>query len=67
MKKKCVICRGPLGLATRFRNLWNGFGWTHVRFCGPTCEQRFEKDKRDAIDKLRWHHYLARGSPSTGR
>jgi hypothetical protein len=65
MKHRCAVCKKKVGLGVRFRNLWNGFGWTHVRFCGAKCEKRFEQDKKDAVLRLRWNRYLARGSPQT--
>lgn len=62
MKQRCAVCKKKVGLGVRFRNLWNGFGWTHVRFCGGRCEERFEREKRGTMVRLRWQQYLARSS-----
>ena len=62
MKKRCAVCKKKVGLGVRFLNLWNGFGWTHIRFCGARCEERFEKDHKNAVQKLRWHRHFAGGS-----
>ena len=31
--KRCALCHGRLGLGARFRNIWNGRWWVHVRLC----------------------------------
>ena len=36
--KRCALCHGKLGLGARFRNIWNGRWWVHVRFCSVRCE-----------------------------
>src|SRR5262249_47309772 len=33
--ERCALCRGKLGLGTRFRNIWNGRWWVHIRFWAP--------------------------------
>jgi hypothetical protein len=60
--KRCALCRGKLGLGARFRNLWNGRWWVHVRFCSVRCEGIYEVKRNDAA-KHRWHAFLARGNP----
>jgi hypothetical protein len=50
------------GLGARFRNLWNGRWWVHVRFCSVRCEGIYEVKRNDAA-KHRWHAFLARGNP----
>ena len=32
--KTRALCHGKLRLGTRFRNIWNGRWWAHVRLCG---------------------------------
>jgi cytochrome c len=32
--KTCALCHGKLGLGIRFRNIWNGRWWAHVRLVG---------------------------------
>jgi hypothetical protein len=44
----CAICRGKLGLGTRFRNIWNGHWWVHVRFCSVRCEGIYEVKRNEA-------------------
>jgi hypothetical protein len=36
--KRCVQCHSKLGLGVRFRNIWTGHWWIHVRFCSARCE-----------------------------
>jgi hypothetical protein len=54
-------CHRKLGLGTRFRNIWNGRWWVHVRFCSIRCEGIYEVKRNDAA-KQRWHAFLARGN-----
>jgi hypothetical protein len=62
--KRCALCHGRLGLGARFRNIWNGRWWVHVRFCSVRCEGIYEVRRNEAA-KHRWHTFLARGnSPS---
>src|SRR5262245_22384072 len=62
--KRCALCHGRLGLGARFRNIWNGRWWAHVRFCSVRCEGIYEVRRTEAA-KHRWHTFLARGnSPS---
>lgn len=62
MKKKlCSQCGSRLGLGLRFRNLWNGFGWLHLRFCSALCEEDYELERRNLNRQERWFSYL--GSP----
>ena len=47
MKKHCCAeCGGKLGLGVRFRNLWDGFSWSHLRFCSARCEEQNEIVRR---------------------
>ena len=59
--KRCALCYGKLGLGARFRNIWNGRWWVHVRFCSVRCEVIYEVERNDAA-KHRWHAFLARGN-----
>jgi hypothetical protein len=59
--KTCALCHGKLGLGARFRNIWNGCWWVHVRFCSVRCEGIYEVKRNDA-PKHRWHAFLARGN-----
>jgi hypothetical protein len=59
--KRCALCHGKLGLGARFRNIWNGRWWVHVRFCSVRCEAIYEVKRNDAVNH-RWHAFLARGS-----
>jgi hypothetical protein len=36
--KRCAQCHKKLGLGIRFRNIWNGHWWVHVRFCSVRCK-----------------------------
>ena len=56
--KRCALCHGRLGLGTRFRNVWNGRWWAHVRFCSVRCEGIYEVRRNEAA-KHRWHTFLA--------
>jgi hypothetical protein len=62
--KKCAQCHRKLGLGVRFRNMWNGHWWVHVRFCSARCEAIYEAKRNDAV-KHRWHAFLARGNSSS--
>src|SRR6516164_3015757 len=62
--KRCALCHGKLGLSARFRNIWNGRWWVHVRFCSVRCEVIYEVTRNDAA-KHRWHAFLARGNSRT--
>jgi hypothetical protein len=55
-KRRCTECGGKLGLGVRFRNLWDGFSWVHLRFCSSACEAQNETTRRSARD--RWFSYL---------
>jgi hypothetical protein len=46
--KTCALCHGKLGLGARFRNIWNGCWWVHVRFCSVRCERIYEVKRNDA-------------------
>jgi hypothetical protein len=59
MKKKCAQCHGRLGLGVRFRNLWSGHGWVHLRFCSARCESTYELEQKDTHSKRRWHTFLS--------
>jgi len=56
--KRCALCHGRLGLGARFRNLWNGRWWVHVRFCSVRCEGIYEVRRNEAA-KHRWYTFLA--------
>ena len=43
--KRCAQCHGKLGLGTRFRNLWNGWWWAHLRFCSAHCERFYQLER----------------------
>jgi hypothetical protein len=59
--KTCALCHGKLGLGARFRNIWNGRWWAHVRFCSVRCESIYEIQRNDPA-KHRWHAFLARSN-----
>jgi hypothetical protein len=61
--KRCAQCHGKLGLGVRFRNLWDGRWWVHLRFCSAHCEGNYELERYDANAKHRWYTFLYR-SPS---
>ena len=61
--KRCAQCHGKLGLGVRFRNLWNGRWWVHLRFCSSYCETLYDLVCRDQVARSRWHNFLADGSP----
>jgi hypothetical protein len=61
--KRCAQCGGKLGLGVRFRNLWVGSWWVHLRFCSSLCEHNNELERRAANEQRRWLTFLARGSP----
>jgi hypothetical protein len=58
MKFKCSHCRGKLGLGVRFRRLWMGSWWQHLRFCSKRCEESYETEVRSKNRQLRWHSLL---------
>jgi len=61
MKKHCCSeCGGKLGLGVRFRNLWNGFNWFHLRFCSARCEERNEYTRRSTNREERWYSYASK-------
>jgi hypothetical protein len=60
--KKCALCHGRLGLGARFRNIWNGRWWVHVRFCSVRCEGIYEVTRNEAAKHRRWHTFLAGGN-----
>ena len=62
--KRCAQCHGKLGLGVRFRNLWNGRGWVHLRFCSAHCKGLYELERYEANAKHHWSTFLARGSPN---
>jgi hypothetical protein len=59
--KRCALCHGRLGLGARFRNIWNGRWWAHVRFCSVRCEGIYEVRRNEGA-KHRWHTFLAGGN-----
>jgi len=61
MKKYCCAeCGGKLGLGVRFRNLWDGFSWSHLRFCSARCEEQNETVRRSTNREDRWYSYANR-------
>ena len=56
--RRCAQCHGRLGLGVRFRNLWSGHGWVHLRFCSTRCEGIFKQDREEANAKRRWYTVL---------
>jgi hypothetical protein len=62
--RRCAQCHGRLGLGVRFRNLWSGHGWVHLRFCSTRCEGIFKQDREEANAKRSWYTVL---SPSGSR
>jgi len=59
--KRCALCHGKLGLGARFRNIWNGAWWVHVRFCSVRCEATYQDTQNNAATH-RWHATLADGT-----
>jgi hypothetical protein len=59
--KRCALCHGKLGLGVRFRNIWNGAWWVHVRFCSVHCEATYQDTQNNAATH-RWHATLADGT-----
>jgi hypothetical protein len=62
--KGCAQCHGKLGLGVRFRNVWNGYWWVHLRFCSTQCEGLYEWYQSEASARDRWYSFLARGGAS---
>jgi hypothetical protein len=56
--KRCALCHGKLGLGARFRNIWNGTWWVHVRFCSVRCEAIYQDTQNNAATH-RWHAFLS--------
>jgi len=54
---RCSECGRKLGLGIRFRNLWDGVEWVHLRFCGARCEQHNEHFRRNANREERWFSF----------
>ena len=52
--KGCAQCHGKLGLGVRFRNVWNGYWWVHLRFCSTQCEGLYEWYRSEASARDRW-------------
>jgi hypothetical protein len=55
-KHRCTECGGKLGLGVRFRNLWDGFSWIHLRYCSASCEAKDQLTRRNARD--RWFSFV---------
>ena len=60
--KRCAQCHGKLGLGVRFRNVWNGRWWVHVRYCSTHCEALHELERYNAAPNV-GRHIIARSSP----
>ena len=56
--RRCAQCHGKLGLGVRFRNLWNGRWWVHLRFCSAHCEGLYELERYEANARHRWYSFL---------
>lgn len=56
-KRRCAECGEKLGLGVRFRNLWDGTTWLHLRFCSAVCEAHNELLRRTASKRGRWLSY----------
>jgi hypothetical protein len=56
-KHRCAECAGKLGLGVRFRNLWDGLTWRHLRFCSAHCEEQNEFVRRNRSRRDRWFSY----------
>jgi hypothetical protein len=52
--KECAKCYGKLGLGVRYRNVWNGRWWVHLRYCSVHCEALHELERYDARAKHGW-------------
>jgi hypothetical protein len=52
--KKCATCHKPLGLGIRFKNLWTGISWIHVRFCSERCLKAHEAALRAKNNQAKW-------------
>jgi hypothetical protein len=61
--KRCAQCGGKLGLGVKFRNLWNGRWWIHLRFCSALCEDNHELEHRKQHEQTRWITPQARPAP----
>jgi hypothetical protein len=53
--KRCAICHKELGLAARFRNVWNGGSWVHIRFCSVLCKAIYQAKRSDAPRSLAYY------------
>jgi hypothetical protein len=60
--KRCLRCRGKLGLGIRFRWRWNRHAWSYetVRFCSAYCEAWYFKDEELEARRRRHIAYLSR-------
>jgi hypothetical protein len=52
--KRCAQCHGKLGLGVRYRNVWNGRWWVHLRYCSAHCEALHELERYGARAKHGW-------------
>lgn len=64
-KHRCIECGGKLGLGVRFRNLWNGITWRHLRFCSAYCEAQNELFRRTASRRDRWFSSAGDNAPES--
>ena len=60
--KRCAECHGKLGLGVRFRNVWNGRWWVHVRYCSAHCEALHELERYNARASRGRHAFIPRTS-----
>ena len=61
--KRCAQCHEKLGLGVRFRNLWNGRWWVHLRFCSAACEEQYQLERYNS-NTHSWRTLLDRRDPS---
>jgi hypothetical protein len=60
--KRCTQCHGKLGLGVRFRKVWNGRWWVHVRYCSAQCEALHKLERSNARANRGQHAFM----PCTG-
>ena len=63
--KRCAQCHGKLGLGVRFRNVWNGRWWVHVRYCSAHCEALEELEGYNARANRGRHAFIPRSNPQS--
>src|SRR5262249_28889571 len=58
--KICAQCHGKLGLGVRFRKVWNGRWWVHVRYCSSHCEAVHKFERHNARANRGGHAFIPR-------